>query len=515
MFIDARTVPENSTLESDICIVGAGAAGITLARDLSQTRLSVLLLESGGLEFASATQDLYEGDVVGHEFTPLSVDRLRYFGGSTNHWSGSCCPFHPVDLQGWPFGRDVLDPFYRQAQAICQLGPFTYEPEAWSTKEARPLALAAGSRILTGVFQCSPPTRFGQVYRADIAATAVQCCLNANVVDIDTNDSGREVTGLRVASLSGNDFRATASSYVLATGGIENPRLLLNANKVQRRGIGNGYDLVGRYFTDHADVIGAGTIAFEGDSAAGRFYVEGSDKMPGLTAQGYLFLAPDVREREGLPSACIALQKGLPAGYFLVQSSLRSMYHDLKSGHLPEHLAFDVKQIIGRAEEKIARAYDRLFRSPSSFYSTIYSCGPAPDRDSRVKLIDAVDALGMRRVAVDWRLPSDFAHGARRLHEILGEELGRAGLGRLRVDLNDPGRDPAKEAVNGHHHMGTTRMHRDPRQGVVDENCRVHGISNLFIAGSSVFPTYGFDNPTMTIVALALRLSAHLKTVMA
>ena len=514
MFIDARTIPKNSSLQADVCIVGAGAAGITLARDLSQTTLNILLLESGDLDFSAETQKLYQGDVVGHDFTPLTVDRLRYFGGTTNHWSGSCCPFHPIDLQGWPFGRDVLDPFYRQAQVICQLGPFTYAPEAWETTEARPLALPKESRILTGVFQYSP-TRFGQVYRAHIGASAVQCCLNANVVDIDTNDSGQEVTGLRVASLSGNEFRVTAQYYILATGGIENARLLLNANKVQRQGLGNGYDLVGRYFMDHADVFDAGTIVFEGGSAPGRFYVEGSDKVPGLVTQGYLFLAPHLREREGLPSACIALQKGLPLRGFFAQSSLKSMYLDLKSGHLPDDLAFEVKQIIGSAEEKIARGYDRLFHSSSSFFSTIYSCGPAPDRDSRVKIVDEVDALGMRRVALDWRLPSDFVQGARRLHEILAEELGRAGLGRVRTNLNGSGRDVAKEAVNAHHHMGTTRMHQDPRQGVVDENCRVHGMSNLFIAGSSVFPTYGFDNPTMTIVTLALRLSAHLKTVMA
>src|SRR6185312_3237457 len=136
MFIDARKIPAETTIECDICIIGAGAAGITMARELRGAGRRVAVLESGGFDFDEATQELYAGQVVGRDFSPIDADRLRYFGGTTNHWEGSCKPFDPLDFEkrdwvpysGWPFGREALEPFYRRAQVICQLGPYTYDP---------------------------------------------------------------------------------------------------------------------------------------------------------------------------------------------------------------------------------------------------------------------------------------------------------------------------------------------------------------------------------------------------
>ncbi|MGA2862452.1 MAG: GMC family oxidoreductase, partial [Steroidobacteraceae bacterium] len=141
MFVDARTLPPNFVIDVDICIVGAGAAGITLARNLSAGNRSIALLESGNFDFDADTQKLYAGEVVGQAHTPLERDRLRYLGGTTNHWEGSCRPFDALDLADWPFGVHELAPFYRQAHDICQLGPHTFEPLDWSTDEARPLEL--------------------------------------------------------------------------------------------------------------------------------------------------------------------------------------------------------------------------------------------------------------------------------------------------------------------------------------------------------------------------------------
>lgn len=157
--------------------------------------------------------------------------------------------------------------------------------------------------------------------------------------------------------------------------------------------------------------------------------------------------------------------------------------------------------------------FDRLLHRQQTVYSTVYVCECPPDPDSRVTLTDAVDPLGLHRVELDWRLPADFSKNVLRAHELLAQELGRTGLGRVRINLDEA--EVKTATINAHHHMGTTRMHSDPKQGVVDENCRIHGMANLYVAGSSVFPTYSFDDPTLTIVALALRLADRLKQALA
>src|SRR5690349_15107965 len=140
MFVDARTLPGNTTIEAEICIIGAGAAGITLAREIAHDATRVVVLESGGFDFEEETQNLDSGEIIGHPYTPLDLDRLRFLGGTTNHWDGACGPFDPIDFEvrdyvrdsGWPFDRAALEPYYRRAQLVCQLGPFTYDPADWS-----------------------------------------------------------------------------------------------------------------------------------------------------------------------------------------------------------------------------------------------------------------------------------------------------------------------------------------------------------------------------------------------
>lgn len=510
MFIDATTLPENNEIEADVCIVGAGAAGITLARDLSDSSLRIALFESGSFEFDQETQDLYDGDVVGQSFTPLEVDRLRYFGGTTNHWAGSCHPFDPIDFEGWPYQQDVLDPYYRRAQDICQLGPYTYDPADWTADDKLPLDLGPGARFQSGVYQVSPPTRFGQVYRPDLeTANNVSVYLNANLINIETNESASVVTGLALACLNGRHFRAKARYYVLAAGGIESPRLLLNSNKIQKEGLGNGNDLVGRYFMDHASVRNAGTILFtDPNPKLGFYYLR--PVRDDYRVMGYLTPTPELRRAEGLPAFSIGITPEASPYTGLARPSLLTIYRSLMDGHIPDRLMFHLGNVWTGVEQRLRQLYWKA-NEPESF-STGYIVGCPPDPQSRVTLTDNLDVLGLRRVKLDWRLPGDFERTMRRGLEILGEELGRSGLGRLRINSSATGKDPVNEICNAHHHMGTTRMHTDPKQGVVDEHCRVHGIANLFVAGGSVFPTYSFDNPTMTIVALSLKLSEHLKS---
>lgn len=512
MIVDAKTLPKNFQIEVDTCIVGAGAAGITLARDLGGRNRSIALIESGGFEYDADTQALYSGAVVGHPYTPLDRDRLRFLGGTTNHWEGACRPFDALDLEGWPFGADVMDPYYRRAQEICQLGPYTYDPKDWATEAALPLQLDAGANMKSGIFQVSPPTRFGTAYRGDLNSTQnLTVYLNANLVEIKTNESAEEVTGLGLTCLDGKRFAIRARRYVLATGGLENARLLLNANEVQKAGLGNQFDQVGRYFMDHPYVVGGGTVVGDTSRPELRFY----DRrvVRGSIVQGYFSAADQVTRRERLPPFAISLfALDVTGGPEVREIVLPQVLRRMLSEAAANQGSYYLSRAAGALEVPAKWLYNKMWRDPPGNFTTFYICGPDPDRQSRVTLTDQVDALGMRRLQLDWRLPDNFESQMQRAHHLLGEDLGRAGLGRLRIESSATGANPMSTISNGHHEMGTTRMHLDPKQGVVDADSKLHGIRNLFLAGSSVFPTYACDNPTMTIVALALRLSDHIKS---
>jgi ectoine hydroxylase-related dioxygenase (phytanoyl-CoA dioxygenase family) len=230
MFVDARTVPDGSRIESDVCIIGAGAAGITIARELRGRPLRVALLESGWLTPDATTQSLYAGEVSEQRYFSLDSARNRYFGGTTNKWNGECRLLDAQDFEprdwipdgGWPFGLDHLLPFYDQAQSLCQLGPFAYAADDWRERGVRPIAFPS-ERIHSCVLHYSPPTRFGRVYRDDLeGATNVVTYLGANVVDLETPNPPNRVSAARVACLSGSGFRVAARLFILATGGIEN-----------------------------------------------------------------------------------------------------------------------------------------------------------------------------------------------------------------------------------------------------------------------------------------------------
>jgi choline dehydrogenase-like flavoprotein len=513
MFIDARTLPQDFTIEADVCIIGGGAAGITLARELSDGRRKVVILESGGFEYDVGTQALYAGEVIGMDYVPLEAGRLRFLGGSTNHWQGSCRPFDALDLADWPLKFEVLEPYYRRASELCQLGPYTFELQDWAVSEALPLALPADSRLKSGLFIYSPPTRFGTVYRHDLETAAdLTVYLFANVVQIDSSREASTVTGLQVACLNGKRFRARARQYVLAAGGIENARLLLNSNRVQPDGLGNGYDLVGRYFMDHANVTGAATILADAARPELNFYNQ--HLVRGHVVEGYFTASDELRRKEHLPPFAIGIRPmGAVTQGAVSDITLPAPLRRVLSDRATNALTFDLLRLQDRLQAPVEWVYDHMWHTPPGTFFTEYGCGPPPDPQSRVTLGNVTDALGMRETRLDWRLPADFERTMYRAHELLGQELGRAGLGRLRIESPaTTGQNPMAHLSQGSHHMGTTRMHIDPRSGVVDADARIHGIDNLFVAGSSVFPSYACDDPTFTIVALALRLSDHLKS---
>ncbi len=521
MLTDARQVPAGTTLSADVCIIGAGAAGITLASELAKGAQKVVLLESGGFDFEDATQALYQGDVVGHPLNAPDVSRLRYFGGTTNHWGGMCAPLAAEDFRvrpwvqysGWPIGADDLAAHWRRAVPYVQITSDNFSLRDWADElPAIFKGNTLGDRLAPLLFQQSPPTRFGEVFRERLtAAKSIEALLHANVLTLTTDAQARTVERVEVGCLDGNRFTVRARVFVLATGAIENARLLLLSDTVQTPGLGNGNDLVGRFFMGHPQFDDGARIVLEEPTAAAA-------KPLGSTLHAYamLRLTAATAAREQLPGFAAHLDpRASEAAPTLHHSpaylAMKRLVARFKGTEFPTTTAADdLRTVLGDLDGLATGLYTRFGKAP--MLDVRPQCEQVPNPASRVYLGTERDALGLRRIVVDWRLTDLDVLGMRRGLAIVGETFAGAGLGRL--ETTDALREatPATLAcAEAWHHIGTTRMSDDPRSGVVDRDCRVHGTTNLYVAGSSVFPTTGIVNPTFTIVALAIRLADHLR----
>ncbi len=542
MIRDARHVLHGTHIDCDVCVIGGGAAGLTIVRELAGRTFSVVLLEGGGLQADGISQALYAGRSVGLPYERLITARSRYLGGSTNCWGGFSRPLEPNDFQirswipdsGWPFGRDTLAPFYARAQQVLRLGPDEYGNDYWRARTGSPHAdlmpldaIGNGAVGQEGNFenrvaQLSPPIRMGEAYRAEIGQAAnVTGFLNANVTELDTNATASLVERVRVSTLGGPAFTVGARLFVLCCGGIENARLLLLSNRVQAAGLGNGQDLVGRYFADHPRF--KSSVVRLADQGRHRALYDVSlclSRRRLKLAHPPIALAiaptPALQERHGLPNSrtyLVASYHAEALDAFKAISDLRLLLprsHCRRFG-LPVE---DTATLLRGAAPRVLRRLPQL--AHALFDSTVHPgwwrrgftletvLEPLPNPDSRVTLDQARDPFGRNLPQVDWRLSGSDRNAAAETQALLHADLLRRGL----ILPSPEPAGPLTGAVGWcWHHMGTTRMHESPRHGVVDGDGRLHGVGNLYVAGSSVFPTMGSDHPTMTIVALALRLS--------
>jgi choline dehydrogenase-like flavoprotein len=520
MFIDARTVPARTKITADVCIVGAGPAGIVLARGLAHRSVRVVVLESGGLEPDRATQELYRGRSTGLPYYRLDACRLRYFGGTSNHWVGESRPFDDVDFEtregiphsGWPFSRRDLLPFYRRAGEILQLISESDDAHVWADPPTPVLPLPT-TRVVSQVVQNSP-VRFGPTYQDEIGqAPRVHVYLHANLVAISTSADARTVRDVEAATLEGNRFHVAARLFVLACGGIENARLLLLPQGSRTLGLGNEHDLVGRFFMEHPETEAALWLpsdpALELKFYGRRLFAHGGARR---WVRGSLTLPPDLMRREQLLNFRCELHPVSRQGSEEGAESLAHIASDLSQGRVPEDFAHHLRNVLTDVDGLTDRLRREVFGDPPTVLRLLHVSEQAPNPDSRVTLSQDRDRLGLPRVDLNWRLSEVDRRCLRRSQAIVAGALAEAGLGRVRWMLGDD--DRAWRVRGQYHHMGTTRMHTNPKQGVVDAQCRVHAISNLFVAGSSVFPTSSCGTPTLTIVALALRLADHLTTVL-
>jgi len=523
---DFRERADGADISCDLCIIGGGAAGVTIAQEFLGSRLSVCLLESGGFDFEAETQALYEGEVAGLAYPDLDVPRLRYLGGSTNHWSSQCAPLDALDMaprpwvadSGWPLERAMLEPFYDRAHRVCDLGENLYGDARIKALGLTPPAVDP-AKLRNYVWQYRTtaglghaPLRFGSYYREQLeAADNLRVLLHANVTSIVTNEAANRVEHVAIAALDGPTGRVRPRHVVLACGGIENARVLLLSDKIEPQGLGNRHDLVGRYFMEHITGFGGSMVTSDSTPLQENYnYHENTKFWVGLA------LSEAVQAQAGVGN-CAALLQYIPNADSGL-GALRRMWADAKEGEIPDNLGQEIRRVISDIDGAAVAVWQRLsgaaprVDNPAEIVLDIRA-EQVPNPDSRVMLAADVDALGLRRTRLDWRLGDQDRRSMAVMGRTLGEEFGRLGLGRVRLEdwLLDQGDGWTSEVVESSHHMGTTRMATDPRQGVVDKDCRVHGVDNLFVAGSSVFPAGGHVNPTLTIVALALRLADQLK----
>lgn len=515
MLTDARQLNPDSIVEADLCIVGAGAAGITLARQFSGGALQVCLAESGSFDLELGTQDLYRGKSVGMHYWPLEASRVRFFGGTTNHWGGGCIPLNAYEFSmrdwvahsGWPITQDDLLSYYRQAMPLFGLKGFDFDPAHWESGKNTLLPFE-GDRFTSGMLQHSPgPVRFGLDYRDEIVASDnVRLLLNANILDIGTDANARTVTGVSGSTLEGRRFTIRARTYVLAMGGIETARLMLLSDGVNPDGLANDHHLIGRYFADQPYYSNLGFLVLTDPAVSARMYAPRQTREDEIFS---VFLTPTertCRDRK-LLSTRIHLRQADWSNYSTGVKLLNGLWDDVREGEVPDNLMRKLYITAKDLDDVIGAGYGAA--SDARVYKLGAWVEPMPRAESRVYLGDQRDHFGQRRIVLDWRLGEEEQRSLVESLEILGTELGKAGLGRVRVDAGAAYNWSVNEP--GLHHMGTTRMHDDPKQGVVNRDCKVHGLSNLYVASSSVFPTYGYANPTLTIAALALRLSDHLR----
>jgi len=458
----------------DYCIIGTGPAGITCALSLAASGTRIILLEGGGREYSERSQNLYRGQVVGDPYFALDESRLRYFGGTSNHWNGTVRTLDAFDFKAkgafpetkWPIAKADLDPYFQPAADIFEIPVLPSD---------RPVS---GSGFNQVHFIFSDSVRFAKKFEARIVSnTGIFLVFDANMTGLETN--GESVTGAQIVDSDGNRRRVRARRYILATGGIENSRLLLWSNVQTNGQLVKDANTLGRYWMEHP-IFRLGEAILTGD-------------FPSVTDGpriAFFSPTPDTMIKEGI------LNCGL--SFFLLH------YEGAKK------IVADIACVVPDLGKW---ALNQLGKNLICVVQVRAAWEQEPRADNRIELSDERDALGMPRSRLHWRKSKTDFRTPQVSALRFGEYMARSNIGRLRLDpwVLGEGEFPADDELAGNHHMGGTRMAATAEHGVVDSNCKVFGQTNLYIAGSSVFASGGHANPTLTIVQLALRLADHLR----
>ena len=544
MIVSSEALPDHAPVRADVCIIGAGAAGITLACELSKCQLSIVLLEAAGTG-RWTSQDPYGGTSEGAHPSPLSF-RRRAFGGSTTIWGGRCVPYDPIDFErrdyvarsGWPIGYDDVARYYPAALDYCDAGAFEFR-----TIEALPGARPtipggfSDDEILTDrIERYSLPTDFGARYRKRLESRRNMTVItNAHVTRLEKDEAGDRIAAVKFFRRDSRVGRVEATVFVLATGGIETPRVLL-ASDPCGIGFGNNSDCVGRYYNCHLENVvgvvrpkGPGLvfdfeITRDGVYCRRKFQVNSAaQQRERLLNIAFRLHYPDVSDPDHksavLSAVYLAKRTVIPEYRRILQhGNTDSTRGDTLVAHLsnvvvglPQLLAFSADWLKRRVLARRKLPYV-LVANPDGSFPIEFNSEQSPLADSRIVLGEQRDRWGMQRVHIRWRICDDDIQSVCRAYGLLKRRLDASG--RCTVEFDEVAlrsRVSSSRPIGGHH-IGTARMAGSRSNGVVDSDCAVFDLPNLFVAGSAIFPTSSHANPTLTIVAMSIRLASHLRT---
>ena len=526
MILDFQKFTDISSLDYDVCVVGTGPAAISIANSYLGTSIRVLLLESGGFDSERSISALYRGESVGYKLANgLEGSRSRYLGGSSNCWAGACTPLDDIDFRqrswvpnsGWPIDPESLNPYVNDAQKVLLCGPYIYDARLLEKNIEDNLRFSPDTLEL-GFWQFSSEPRLGKYYKASFEASDnVTVLLHATVTNIETSLDVDHVNSLTIRSFGGSIGRIRAKFYVLACGGIENARLLLASNSVSPNGVGNSNGLVGRYFMEHPVAVCATVLPRYKNDARLNFL--------------NVFHLPSPTYLNTRFNTLIKTSKSFQKRHEVLNSAFFLVDHDsefspgllaavrlrqaLMERRIPEDLIFDLKKVLLDIRNVTRVAYGRYgnYGAARSRLGLKVQAETIPNRESKVTLSSQRDKFGSQLARLDWKISALD----RRTVDVTIQEVARQfdilDLADLRLDgwMESDLESFPVDMRGGVHHTGTTRMSHLVGDGVVDINCRVHEVDNLYIAGSSVFPTNSWANPTWTISLLSLRLADHLR----
>ena len=522
MISDLNDLPPNSVLESDVVIIGSGPAGIALANELSSSKMQVILVESGGLKMEPPPQELNEADTIGLLHRERKEGRARAFGGTAKLWYGQCLPLDEIDFlprpwvpfSGWPFSLTELQPFYARAETFFRVDGEVYDERVYERFKMDPPPWLP-SKLLSMATTYTPDVDTGEAWKARIeAASNVRVLLHATVTNIFANSAVRSFSHLEVQTLDGRKSTVRAKAAVLCAGGLENARLLMLSRSQQAEGLGNASGVVGRFFQEHPNGFTADVVADPRTAATLQ------QKFRLLYGKNGLRHFPKFRLGEGTQKTAEVLNCNASLFFEYPEESgiagLQEIYRALRKGQIPDRILFRLMSVV-RDSPQVARAVllrAMSGRSPEGKPSRIrLQCylEQAPTPESRVLLAERTDRFGLPLLAVDWHMTDLEIKTLQVLTETVRSEFARLGLGEVRPAEWLSTNSWQEHLADCAHHSGTTRIAADPRHGVVDPNCMVFGVDGLYCGGSSVFPTSGYANPTLTIVAMSIRLAGHLK----
>lgn len=535
-------------LATRICIIGAGPAGIALALQFIESGSEVVLVAGGALEHNDEAQKLYAGEVADAALhSPLTEYRHRQFGGSSATWGGRCMPFDPIDFETrdwiegahWPIRFEDIAPFYPAAQALAEAGDFIYDAREAVPGGMRAMIAGFSPRAFDSdaLERFSCPTHFGRRYGEKLRRAArIRVLLNAHAVDIRRAKANGPIERVILRTLQGAEFSVEAEHFVLATGGIETARLLLAARSHDPRGIGNTQDQVGRNYLCHiAGTMGELRIT---DPKANVWH--GYERAwDGSYCRRRLALRPQIQRERRIGNIVMRLHhprlpdpahgRGILSAIYLAKPFISYEYSKrlhggeaFSAGLAMRHVWNILREPFGtaaflanwaRRRTLAARKFPSLIVAPrNNVFSLDIHSEQVPNPESRVTLAEARDAFGMPQARVDWRYRPLDIETVRVALGLLRDDLAQWGGGQLDYDEAEIPDAMLRDGAYGGHHIGTARMADRPEQGVVDADARVFGTPNLYVAGSAIFPTSSQANPTLTAIAFALRLAAHLKS---